>query len=202
MNPPALLPLQFLLGASHWWHGSRCSKWWCWIYGLGSWIASWYPFMQFSLRPKSRIVSFTRWTIPASMSPTRSWKPLWLIWRRSMLLIDEQVALAALDNFGECLDKKYPKIPRSWRNNWVNLSTNVKYPHAIRRQIYTTNAIDGSNRQLSKVTKAKSVFPPMTVCWKCCMWLWWASRKVDGSAIGLEHNPCPNGGLFRWANAE
>ena len=27
--------------------------------------------------------------------------------------IDEQVALAALDNFGECLDKKYPKIPRS-----------------------------------------------------------------------------------------
>ncbi|MCI9316725.1 MAG: transposase, partial [Oscillospiraceae bacterium] len=29
----------------------------------------------------------------------------------------------------------------------------------VRRLIYTTNAIEGFNRQLRKVTKAKSVFP-------------------------------------------
>ena len=28
---------------------------------------------------------------------------------------------AALDAFGECWDKKYPKIVRSWRKNRANL---------------------------------------------------------------------------------
>ena len=37
--------------------------------------------------------------------------------------------------------------------------TYFKYPQEVRRLIYTTNAIEGFNRQLRKVTKAKSVFP-------------------------------------------
>lgn len=73
--------------------------------------------------------------------------------------VDEQAALDALDTFGEHWDKKYPKIPQSWRANWANLSTYFKYPQEVRRLIYTTNAIEGFNRQLRKVTKAKSVFP-------------------------------------------
>ncbi len=36
---------------------------------------------------------------------------------------------------------------------------NFKYPEAVRRLIYTTNAIEGFNRQLRKVTKSKTVFP-------------------------------------------
>ena len=52
-----------------------------------------------------------------------------------------------------------PQISRSWRSNWANLSTDFKYPQEVRRLIYTTNAIEGFNRQLRKVTKAKSVFP-------------------------------------------
>ena len=39
------------------------------------------------------------------------------------------------------------------------LSTYFKYPEAVRRLIYTTNAIEGFNRQLWKVTKSKTVFP-------------------------------------------
>ena len=35
----------------------------------------------------------------------------------------------------------------------------IWYPQEVRRLIYTTNAIEGFNRQLRKVTKAKSVFP-------------------------------------------
>ena len=52
-----------------------------------------------------------------------------------------------------------PQISRSRRSNWANLSTDFKYPQEVRRLIYTTNAIEGFNRQLRKVTKAKSVFP-------------------------------------------
>ena len=45
------------------------------------------------------------------------------------------------------------------KDNWANLSTYFKYPEAVRRLIYTTNAIEGFNRQLRKVTKSKTVFP-------------------------------------------
>ena len=84
--------------------------------------------------------------------------------------VDEQAALDALDVFSEHWDKKYPKISQSWRDNWANLSTYFKYPQEVRRLIYTTNAIEGFNRQLRKVTKSKSVFPRMTACSRCCIW--------------------------------
>ena len=73
--------------------------------------------------------------------------------------VDESSALDALETFAQRWDKKYPKISSSWRANWPELSTYFKYPQEIRRLIYTTNAIEAFNRQLRKVTKAKSVFP-------------------------------------------
>lgn len=56
-------------------------------------------------------------------------------------------------------NKKYPAALRSWENNWAELSTFFDYPAEIRRLIYTTNAIEGYNRQLRKVTKNKGLFP-------------------------------------------
>lgn len=73
--------------------------------------------------------------------------------------VDEQTALTELDNFDEIWGSKYPKIAVSWRNNWANLSTYFKYPQEVRTLIYTTNTIEGFNRQLRKVTKNKGVFP-------------------------------------------
>lgn len=73
--------------------------------------------------------------------------------------VDEESALQALDVFAEKWDGKYPKISQSWQSNWPNLSTYFKFPQEVRRLIYTTNAIEGFNRQLRKVTKSKSVFP-------------------------------------------
>lgn len=73
--------------------------------------------------------------------------------------VDEPAALEALELFAQRWDKKYPKITASWQGNWPNLSTYFKFPQEIRRLIYTTNAIEGFNRQLRKVTKSKSVFP-------------------------------------------
>ena len=70
-----------------------------------------------------------------------------------------EVALAELDSFDEKWSGKYPKIAKSWKDNWANLSTYFKYPEAVRRLIYTMNTIEGFNRQLRKVTKSKTVFP-------------------------------------------
>lgn len=72
---------------------------------------------------------------------------------------DEDSALTALEEFSAKWDKKYPKISQSWQANWANLSTYFKFPEELRKLIYTTNAIEGFNRQLRKVTKSKSVFP-------------------------------------------
>lgn len=71
----------------------------------------------------------------------------------------EDLALIALDELEEAWGKKYPASISSWRNNWAQLSTYFKYPGEIRRLIYTTNSIENFNRQLRKVTKAKTIFP-------------------------------------------
>lgn len=55
--------------------------------------------------------------------------------------------------------KKYPLVIKSWENNWSELSAYFEFSFPIRKIIYTTNAIEGLNRQIRKVTKNKSVFP-------------------------------------------
>lgn len=59
-------------------------------------------------------------------------------------------------------EKKYPLVIKSWENNWTELSAYFDYSRSIRKIIYTTNAIEGTNRQIRKVTKNKSVFPTCT----------------------------------------
>ena len=73
--------------------------------------------------------------------------------------VDEDTALQELDRFDEIWGGKYPKLADNWRDKWVHLSTYFKYPQAVRTLIYTTNTIEGFNRQLRKVTKNKGVFP-------------------------------------------
>lgn len=86
-------------------------------------------------------------------------KPLMADLKRVYAAPTEEIALAELDSFDEKWSGKYPKIAKSWKDNWANLSTYFKYPEAVHRLIYTTNAIEGFNRQLRKVTKSKTVFP-------------------------------------------
>ena len=47
---------------------------------------------------------------------------------------------------------------RSWKQNWDAISPIFKFFTAVRKVIYTTNAIENFNRQLRKVTKTKSAF--------------------------------------------
>lgn len=86
-------------------------------------------------------------------------KPLMADLKMVYAAVDEDTALYQLELFSEKWDKKYLKISQSWRSNWPNLSTYFKYPQEVRTLIYTTNAIEGFNRQLRKVTKSKAVFP-------------------------------------------
>lgn len=71
----------------------------------------------------------------------------------------EEIALDELERFHDKWEAKYPKIYKSWHDHWPTLSTYFKYPEEVRKLIYTTNAIEGFNRQLRKVTKSKTVFP-------------------------------------------
>ena len=71
----------------------------------------------------------------------------------------ENQAFENLAQLEEKWGKKYPSSVASWRNNWPQLSTYFKYLAEIRKIIYTTNAIENFNRQLRKVTKAKTIFP-------------------------------------------
>ena len=103
--------------------------------------------------------------------------------------VDEAAALEALEVFAQRWDKKYPKISASWQDNWPNLSTYFKFPQEVRRLIYTTNAIEGFNRQFRKVTKAKSVFPTddslLKMLYLAMMDITkkWTGRRQDWSVI-------------------
>lgn len=65
----------------------------------------------------------------------------------------------AFEMFKENWGKKHPIIIRSWENNWLELTAYFKYPHEIRKMVYTTNIIEGYHRQLRKVTKIKTAYP-------------------------------------------
>ena len=45
--------------------------------------------------------------------------------------------------------------------------TFMEYPQEIRRLIYTTNPVEGLNRQLRKVTKKRCCFPTDDSLFKC-----------------------------------
>ncbi len=60
--------------------------------------------------------------------------------------------------FAEKWRRQYPSCVRSWEENWEVLSTFFEYPPEIRKIIYTTNIIEGLNRQFRQMTKNKPSF--------------------------------------------
>jgi putative transposase len=86
-------------------------------------------------------------------------KPLMADIKRVYAAPTEDISFSELDLFDGKRGMKYPKIAKSWRDKWANLSTYFIYPEAVRGLIYTTSAIEGFNRQLRKVTKSKTIFP-------------------------------------------
>ena len=73
----------------------------------------------------------------------------------------ETVEMAALrlDEFEEQWGDKYPPIGQSWRRNWEQIIPFFAYPEAVRKIIYTTNAIESLNMSLRKIIKNRGHFP-------------------------------------------
>ena len=72
---------------------------------------------------------------------------------------NETAAYSELERLKEKWGKKYPYAISNWENNWEDVSSFFQFSEEIRKIMYTTNIIEGLNRQYRKVTKTKSVFP-------------------------------------------
>lgn len=70
-----------------------------------------------------------------------------------------EAAELRLLELGERWGDRYAVAVRSWERNWEDLATMFAYPAEIRRLIYTTNTVEGYNRQLRKVVKTKGALP-------------------------------------------
>jgi transposase-like protein len=65
----------------------------------------------------------------------------------------------ALESFAQAWDAKYPTIAKMWRAKWSDIITLFDFPPAIRRAIYTTNAIESVNSVIRKFTRNRKIYP-------------------------------------------
>jgi putative transposase len=68
-------------------------------------------------------------------------------------------AQEALDSFGQAWGEKYPTIIKQWRLKWPDIVAMFDFPPAIRRAIYTTNAIESVNSVIRKFTRNRKQYP-------------------------------------------
>ena len=68
-------------------------------------------------------------------------------------------AEGALEEFAQAWDAKYPTIAKQWRAKWSNIITLFDFPPAIRKAIYTTNAIESVNSVIRKFTRNRKIYP-------------------------------------------
>ena len=98
-------------------------------------------------------------------------KDLKLVYRASTLA----TAAKNMDALEAKWGKKYPVVIKSWRSNWDELTAYFKYSAAIRKVIYTTNTVEGFNRQIRKITKSKGAFPSEDALMKL---VWLISQNI------------------------
>ena len=102
-------------------------------------------------------------------------KPLMADLKQVYTAVTEQEALEHLRIFRDNWGRQYPSCVKSWEDNWEILSTFFAYPPEIRKIIYTTNIIEGLNRQFRQITKNKPSFTNDDSLRKM---LYLASRKI------------------------
>jgi transposase-like protein len=90
--------------------------------------------------------------------------------------VNAHAAEQALQDFARgTWGKKYPMIVSAWRGAWDQVVPFFVFPPAIRRIIYTTNAIESVNAQLRKIIKTRGHFPNDEAAIKL---LWLALRNI------------------------
>jgi putative transposase len=68
-------------------------------------------------------------------------------------------AAQQLELFRTVWDRKYPPIALLWQRHWDQLTPFFAFPPAIRRVIYTTNAVESLHMSLRKIIKTRGSFP-------------------------------------------
>jgi len=69
-------------------------------------------------------------------------------------------AHAALEVFAAgAWGRKYPPIAAAWRRHWDQVIPFFQHPPAVRKILYTTNAIESLHMQLRKILKTRGHFP-------------------------------------------
>ncbi len=88
----------------------------------------------------------------------------------------EEAALSALDTFEATWSEKYAAIAPLWRKDWTRLAPFFDYPPAIRKVVYTTNAVESLNYSLRRIVKDKGAFPNDEAIFKL---LWLGLREAS-----------------------
>ena len=88
----------------------------------------------------------------------------------------EEAALSALDAFETTWSEKYAVIAPLWRKDWARLAPFFDYPPAIRKAVYTTNAVESLNYSLRRIVKDKGAFPNDEAIFKL---LWLGLREAS-----------------------
>ncbi len=88
----------------------------------------------------------------------------------------EDTALVALQAFEATpLGQRFPTVSAAWRRAWPHVIPFFAFPPAIRRLLYTTNALENVHRQLRKIIKTRGHFPNDDAATKL---LWLALRNI------------------------
>ncbi len=80
--------------------------------------------------------------------------------------ITMEEAEVELQTFAQKWESQYPSIAKSWTAHWENVILLFSYPDAIRKIMYTTNAIESLNSVIRKAIKNRRIFPNDTSAFK------------------------------------
>jgi putative transposase len=111
--------------------------------------------------------------------------------------VNEAAAKAALENMRRDFGKKAPGMIAAWERSWDEFVPFLKFDSAIRKVIYTTNAIESMNFQLRKITKNRGHFPDDDAAVKL-LYLGIRNitgRHIDGDGLVLERGERGTGTL-------
>ena len=90
-----------------------------------------------------------------------------------------EVAAAALDAFARGpLGGRFPTVVASWRRAWTHVIPFFAFPPAVRRVLYTTNALESVHARLRKIIKTRGHFPNDEAATKL---LWLALRNITAA---------------------
>ena len=97
-----------------------------------------------------------------------------------------EAAAVALDAFEAGVwGQKFPTVVAAWRRAWDRIIPFFAFPPAIRKVIYTTNAIESVNARLRKIIKTRGHFPSDGAASKL---IWLALRNITADWGKAAHN--------------